>query len=124
MKKTFFFLFALILTAPFSFSQIGTERVFFSSYRPQGWDIWIADGQTRKISQVTTHEALDYNPVISPDGKWLVFTSERLGNPKIFIKSLENKSETPLFIDHESSMQDQAAISPDGNWIVFTSTHE
>ncbi len=115
---------AFIFTAPFAFSQIGNERVFFSSYRPQGWDIWIADAQTKKINQVTTHQALDYNPLISPDAKWIVFTSERLGNPKIFIKSLENKSETPLFIDHESSMQDQAAISPDGNWIVFTSTHE
>lgn len=124
MKKIFFFLFILILTTSFAFSQIGNERLFFSSYRPQGWDIWISEGKSKEIKKITTHEALEYNPVISPDGKWIVFTSERLGNPKIFIKSLETNSETPLFIDHESSLQDQAAISPNGKWIVFTSTHE
>jgi Tol biopolymer transport system component len=124
MKKLNIFLLIIILTTPLAFSQTGNERVFFSSYRPQGWDIWITNGQTEEIDQVTTHEALEYNPVISPDGKWIVFTSERFGNPKIFIKSLEEKGEARLLINHESSMQDQAAISPDNNWIVFTSTHE
>jgi Tol biopolymer transport system component len=124
MKKIFCFLLAIILFTPIAFSQIGNERLFFSSYRPQGWDIWISDDKSKEINKITTNEALEYNPVISPDGKWIVFTSERLGNPKIFIKSLENNSETSLLKDNESSMQDQAAISPDGNWIVFTSTHE
>lgn len=124
MKRLYIYLLLIVLTTPFAFSQTGNDRLFYSSYRPQGWDIWIADSQTKKIDQLTDHDALEYNPVISPDEKWVVFTSERLGNPKIFIKSLEEKSETRLLIDHDSSMQDQAVISPDGNWIVFTSTHE
>jgi Tol biopolymer transport system component len=124
MKKLILFLLFFSQTIPVVFSQTGNERVMYSSYRPQGWDIWKSNGTTGSINQVTTHEALDYNPVISPDGKWVVFTSERLGNPKIFIQSLEEKSEARLLIDHESSMQDQAVISPEGNWIVFTSTHE
>ncbi|WP_194775279.1 TolB family protein [Pararhodonellum marinum] len=124
MKRLYIYLLLILLTSPFAFSQSGNERIFYSSLRPQGWDIWIADNQTEKIDQLTNHDALEYNPVISPDGKWIVFTSERLGNPKIFIKSLEEKNETRLLIDHESSMQDQAVISPDRNWIVFTSTHE
>ncbi len=124
MKRLCIYLLLIILTTPLAFSQTGNERVFYSSYRPQGWDIWIADSKTKKIDQVTTNDALEYNPVISPDGKWIVYTTERLGNPKIFIKSLDENSEARLFLDHESSMQDQAVISPDGNWIVFTSTHE
>lgn len=124
MKKLIFFLLFFSLTIPVVLSQTGNERVFYSSYRPQGWDIWKSDLLTGSIDQVTSHEALDYNPVISPDGKWIVFTSERYGNPKLFIQSLEEKSEARLLIHHESSMQDQAVISPEGNWIVFTSTHE
>jgi len=124
MKRLYIYLLLIVLTTPFVFGQTGNERIFFSSYRPQGWDIWIADIKTGKIDQLTSHDALEYNPVMSPDGKWIVFTSERLGNPKIFIKSLEGKSETRLLIGHDASMQDQAVISPDGNWIVFTSTHE
>ncbi|MFT6136700.1 MAG: Tol biopolymer transport system component, partial [Cyclobacteriaceae bacterium] len=124
MKKLNIFLLLIILTTTLAFSQTGNERIFFSSYRPQGWDIWIANSQTEEVDQVTTNEALEYNPVISPDGKWIVFTSERFGNPKILIKSLEEKGEARLLINHESSMQDQAVISPDNNWIVFTSTHE
>jgi Tol biopolymer transport system component len=103
MKRLSIYLLLIVVTTPFAFSQTGNERIFYSSYRPQGWDIWIADSQTGKIDQLTDHDALEYNPVISPDGKWIVFTSERLGNPKIFIKSLEEKSETRLLIDHDSS---------------------
>jgi Tol biopolymer transport system component len=124
MKKYTIFLLLTLLTTSVALSQTENERVFFSSYRPQGWDIYISDSPTGEMEQLNSNDALEYNPVISPDGKWIVFTSERFGNPKIFIKSLEEKGEPRLLIDHESSMQDQVTISPDNNWIVFTSTHE
>lgn len=100
------------------------DRVMFSSYRPQGWDIFIADSLTESLKQITFHESLDYNPEISPDGKWLIFTSERLGNPSLFIKALNEESSPRVLIEGDDSMQDQATISPNQNWLVFTSTHE
>ena len=38
-----------------------------------------ADGKNRK--QLTTAETVDYNPSISTDGRYVVFTSERTGAP-------------------------------------------
>jgi Tol biopolymer transport system component len=120
------YLLLLILLVPIEiWSQSTTpDRVMFSSYRPQGWDIFISDKLTKSLNQITFHESLDYNPEISPDGKWIVFTSERLGNPSLFIKSLDGESSPQLLIEGDDSMQDQSTISPDQKWLVFTSTHE
>lgn len=101
-----------------------SERVIFSSYRPQGWDIYLSDISTDKYTQITFHEALDYNPVMSPDGKWIVFTSERQGDPGLYIKSVAEGGSPRSLIKGDHSMQDQAAISSDQKWLIFTSTHE
>ena len=64
--------------------------------------------------------SLDYNPVWSPDGQWIVFTSERRGSADLYRvrldgTGLERLTDSPAF-------DDQAAFSPDGRQIVFVST--
>lgn len=99
------------------------EKVFYSSFRPQGWDIYLSKDDGKSFSEFTQHESLDYDAKISPDGKWVVFTSERNGRPQLFIKSMQGDSEPRLLIT-SNSMQDQVDFSPDGKSIVFISTHE
>ena len=100
------------------------DRLFYSSFRPQGWDIYLSIDEGISFSKVTTHPALDYEPEISPDGRWLVFTSERNGNPSLFIKSTQQLDAPPRLLIDSDAMQDQAQISSDGQWLVFVSTHE
>lgn len=104
-----------------SFAQ-SPERIFYSSFRPEGWDIYMMKEGTKKLEKLTEHPALDYDAVVSPDGKWVVFTSERDGYPRLYIKSTDKKESARMLIESES-MQDQASISPDGKWIAFVSTH-
>ena len=99
------------------------ERLFYSSMRPEGWDIYLSKDRGETFDTFTEHPALDYNAAISPDGNWIVFTSERDGTPKLYIKSVEGDGVPRLLMESES-MQDQITFSPDGNWIAFVSTHE
>ena len=99
------------------------EKVFYSSFRPQGWDIYLSKDDGKSFSKFTEHESLDYDAKISPDGKYLVFTSERGGKPQLYIKSITGDS-IPRLLVKSSSMQDQVDFSPDGKWMVFVSTHE
>ena len=64
---------------------------------------------------------LDYDPVVSPDGRWLVFCSERCGSPDLYALDLKRGGEPHLPIDADS-MEDQATFSPDGKSIAFVST--
>ncbi|NJB69691.1 Tol biopolymer transport system component [Saonia flava] len=99
------------------------EKVFYSSFRPQGWDIYLSKDDGKSFSKFTEHESLDYDAKISPDGKWVVFTSERNGRPQLFLKSIQDGSNPRLLVT-SNSMQDQMDFSPDGEWMAFVSTHE
>jgi Tol biopolymer transport system component/DNA-binding winged helix-turn-helix (wHTH) protein len=58
---------------------------------------------------------------LSPDGKWLVFTSQRLsGDHALFLLSLETGDARPLFSDHPSGVEDLSpAFSRDGRRLAF-----
>lgn len=98
------------------------ERLTYSSYRPAGWDLYLLDGAGTEARRLTVHPSLDYDGVFSPDGRWVVFASERTGDPSLFVLDLELGGEPRLLVRGEG-MQDQATISPDAGTIVFVSTH-
>ncbi len=111
----------LILTGN-SFSQ-STERIFYSSFTPQDWDIYISKNAGQSFEKFTSHPSLDYDAVISPDGIWVVFTSERSGIPQLYIKAVDG-NDTPGLLITSNSFQDQATFSPDGSQIAFVASHE
>lgn len=100
-----------------------TERIVYSSLRPSNWDIYLFDGPGASPRRLTDHPGLDYDAAFSPDGRWLVFTSERRGNPDLYAVDLETRTAPQLLID-SPAMEDQAAISPDGRTLVFAGTRD
>ncbi|MGB5227570.1 MAG: hypothetical protein WBN55_04860 [Eudoraea sp.] len=119
MKKITLLIFNFIIFGSLSQAQ---DKVFYSSFRPQGWNIYLSKDDGKNFSKFTQHESLDYDAKISPDGKWVVFTSERMGRPQLYVKSIHGDS-IPRLLVKSNSMQDQVDFSPDGKEIVFVSTH-
>jgi len=62
----------------------------------------------------------DYNPVWAPDGKSIVFTSDRHGSADLFRVNADGTGLTRLTT--EPAYDDQAAFSGDGKQLVFVST--
>jgi TolB protein len=62
----------------------------------------------------------DYNPAWAPDGKSLVFTSDRYGSADLFLVNADGRALTRLTT--EPTYDDQAAFSPNGEQLVFVST--
>jgi Tol biopolymer transport system component len=98
------------------------DRIVYMSFQPSNLDIYLFPQQGKTPKRLTDHPALDYNPVISPDGRWLVFTSERRGNPDLYALDLESGGEPHLLVDSDA-LEDQAAFSPDNKFIYFVSTY-
>jgi tricorn protease len=48
-------------------------------------DIWIANENGSNPQRLTAHIARDIFPRLSPDGRWVAFTSERFGNGDVFL---------------------------------------
>ena len=64
----------------------------------------------------------DYDATWSPDGKSIVFTSERKGSADLFQVNADGSGLKALTQD--PAYDDQAAFSPDGSNLVFVSTRE
>src|SRR6516162_293339 len=48
-------------------------------------DLWLVDAQGGPARHLTMHEKHDYNPVFSPDGKSIAFSSNRHGTYDVFV---------------------------------------
>ena len=99
----------------------GLERIVYSSLRPGNWDIFYFPAPGEPPRRLTSHPGLDYDAALSPDGRWVVFTSERRGNPDLYVMELQGGAQPRLLID-SPAMEDQAAFSPDGASLAFVST--
>jgi Tol biopolymer transport system component len=97
------------------------ERIVYSSLRPGNWDVFYFATAGSAPRRLTDHPGLDYDAALSPDGRWVVFTSERRGNPDLYALEIQGGTEPRLLID-STAMEDQVAFSPDGRSIAFVST--
>ncbi len=62
----------------------------------------------------------DYDPVWSPDGSSIVFTSDRAGSADLFLVKPDGTGLERL--TNDPAYDDQAAFSPDGKQLVFVSS--
>ena len=101
----------------------GRERLVWQALKPTNWDVYYFSGPQTEPRRLTDDPGPDYDAVFSPDGRWVVFTSERRGNPDLYALDLQAGGSPRLLID-SPAMEDQAAISPDGTTIAFMSSHD
>jgi len=114
-------LFVCFAVTPVGICGAAEETILFSTLRPANWDIFLADRSGAKPRRLTTDPALDYNAVFSPDGRWIVFTSERGASPDLYIFDAK-KLGTPRQLTSHPAMEDAATFSPDGKTLAFVST--
>jgi Tol biopolymer transport system component len=98
------------------------DRLAYMTFQSSNWDIYLFSQPGKAPKRLTDYAGLDYDPAVSPDGRWLVFTSERRGNPDLYALDLQRGGPPHLLIDSER-MEDQAAFSPDGKFLFFVSTY-
>ncbi len=82
-------------------------------------DIWLADRDGNNAQRLTAHVARDFMPRFSPDGRWIAFTSNRMGNNDVYVMPVTGGEPRQLTWH---SGDDQALYwTPDGREVVFSS---
>ncbi|MGQ9854483.1 MAG: TolB family protein, partial [Candidatus Oleimicrobiaceae bacterium] len=69
--------------------------------------------------QVTTHPADDLSPSLSPDGRWVAFTSRRSGNLDIWVRPMRGGRAYQITTHQADDFA--PAWSPDGQRLAFVS---
>ncbi len=81
-------------------------------------DIWVNDLQRGTSSRLTFDPADDLNPMWSPDGKHIAFSSNRKGHRDIYLKAASGVGEEQVLAEsaEEKSLEDWSA---DGQYLVW-----
>ena len=82
-------------------------------------DIWVAKADGSDPRRLTAHVARDYMPRFSPDGRWIAFTSNRLGNDDVYVVAVAGGE--PKQLTWWSGADQAVAWTPDGREVIMSS---
>ena len=85
-------------------------------------DLYLVQWESGEEERLTFHNEINVNARVSPDGKSIVYRSNRTGNNEICLLDLENRTERQL-TDHPGEDL-RPDWSPDGQQIVFLSSRD
>src|SRR5205809_535995 len=83
-------------------------------------DIWVVETIGGIARPVTMHEAHEINPVFSPDGRWIAFSSNRHGSYDVFV--VPTVGGKPRRLSFDSAPDMVTGWTPDGKNVVFASS--
>jgi Tol biopolymer transport system component len=87
-------------------------------------NIWITnpednDGSDRK--QLTANGAMNFSPVVTPDGKYIVFSAWRDGKKALWRMNLDGSNPVQLTFGIVDAFP---SVTPDSRWVIYTAPHE
>ncbi len=82
-------------------------------------DIWKVPSSGGVATPLTVHEAHDFMPVWSPDGRQIAFASDRSGNFDVYVMPAEGGTATRLTF--HSADDFPTSFTPDGTAVLFSS---
>jgi TolB protein len=85
------------------------------------YDIYVADADGKNIKPLTTAKGYDAEATVSPDGKKIIFTSERDGDLELY--SMDTDGRNVKRLTNETGYDGGAFFSPDSKQIVYRGSH-
>jgi len=100
-----------------SVSWVPDGRIVYVSNESGAADIWIADRDGFNRRQLTANNALNFAPVVSADGRFVVFVSVQKNRRNLWRMNLDGSNPVRL----TSGLIDLfPSISPDSRWVIYT----
>jgi len=87
-----------------------------------GSDVWAYSFQTQETKRITSTPAQEANPMLSPDGKWIAFTSNRSGTASVYIVSVEGGQ--PKRLTWHPNGSGVRGWTNDGKSVLYVSSRE
>ena len=95
-----------------------TSLIAFSVIENSNSHIYQINSFTNQATKLTDTKAIDTTPFYSPDGKYIVFSSDRSGSEQLYI--MESDGDRVKKISSDSGNYSKPVWSPNGKSIAFT----
>jgi WD40 repeat protein len=83
----------------------------------QGYHIWVMDANGDNKRQLTRGSWNDARPCVSPDGKTIVFASNRSGGQNLW--RMDSDRGEPVQVTKHNERDFRPVFSPDGNYLAY-----
>jgi len=101
----------------------GYRIAYWASNQSSERDLWTMSPRGDQAVQLTNDAATDWNPVWSPDGKYLYFVSDRSGGMQLWRVAIDEPSgqalSAPELVPTPSAFSQHISLSRDGKRLVF-----
>ncbi|HEV3470182.1 MAG TPA: winged helix-turn-helix domain-containing protein [Pyrinomonadaceae bacterium] len=92
-------------------------RLVYSSIASGSWDIWVMNADGTGARQLTVGARSNYGPSVSPDGRHIVFLSNRAGGPfNIWRMDIDGSNPKQLTFGRGENFPH---VTADGRWVVY-----
>ena len=104
-----------ILTAAGQFTFAPDGKIIYST---DDFDIWTINADGSEQRQLTNSSFSDFSPLVSPDGRFVFFTSNRTGTDQVWRMNADGSNQTQLTKNEGGYPQ---YVTPDGKWVHYLS---
>jgi serine/threonine-protein kinase len=95
------------------------KRLAMTVLRADNWDIWTFDLERGVATRLTFDPSLETEQVWSPDGEYLVYSSDAGGVDNLYRKRADGSGEAERLLESKDA-QWASSISADGRFIAYT----
>ncbi len=97
-------------------------RIVYTARSENSYDIYSVNTDGSDVRQLTKNTGrLNLDPVISPDNRSIIFTSDRTGHLRLWIMSIDGSGGRQLTpaSDRQEDTENSPYLSQDGEWIYY-----
>ncbi len=106
-----------ILQARTSFCWTADGRLIFMSTASGNCDLWMIQADGSEQRQLTSNAAIDIEPCVTADNRYIVFLSNRTGGYQVWRMNIDGSNQIQLTRD--DIIKRCPTLSPDGQWVVY-----
>lgn len=92
-------------------------KILYTARIPAMQDIWVVDPSDGTNRQLTFNVGSNYSPTVSPDGRTIVFISDRSGNVNLWKMGIDGQD--PVQLTDTPGNEGQPAFTRDGRFILY-----